>query len=136
MSDKGNPLENEHDETVVLDRTCTVCADELEITSFPDDSYEGGHYFGEMQVPTEDAEIVDERTEELEGVGEITVVEYSEYDSFEYWECDDCYLYADEEPQEADSATEGPPECQSPDCDKKSVSSSAWSYCTEHTREE
>lgn len=91
MSSDGNLPENAHDETVILDRACTVCGDELEITSYPDSTYEGGHYFGEMEIPTKDAEIVERREEEIEELGPITVVEYDEYESFEYWECDDCF---------------------------------------------
>lgn len=44
-----------------------------------------------MENRTDDAEVIDKRKCEIEGLGSIDVVEYSEYDSIEYWECDDCY---------------------------------------------
>ncbi|WP_187347782.1 hypothetical protein [Haloplanus rubicundus] len=65
------------------------CDQTIEITLYEDDTYEGGHYFGEFTVPDEDSEAEYEKTAEWEG---HDVVKWTgEEDSYEYWECDDCF---------------------------------------------
>ena len=52
-------------------------------------------YFGDIKKPTEDADLISkEESEVMEGA---FVVEYSEYDEIEYWECDECCPICSEE---------------------------------------
>ncbi|OGY25978.1 MAG: hypothetical protein A2Z24_02570 [Candidatus Woykebacteria bacterium RBG_16_44_10] len=48
----------------IIRRNCAVCGEKLVITTYPDRTYSGGHYFGKLSA------------------GKI---------KSEYWECDDCF---------------------------------------------
>ena len=74
-----------------IERTCVTCGEIITVSVEEDGSYSGGHYFGSMEVPTDDAEVVSRQPSDIEGFEGIEVVEYSEYEEFEYWECDNCY---------------------------------------------
>lgn len=72
-----------------IERTCTVCGSDIEIEVAEDGTYEGAHYFGTIEIPADEAEIIDRHESDvMEGV---EVIEYSEYDEIEYWECTNCH---------------------------------------------
>lgn len=48
----------------MINRKCLICGKEITVKVYPDGSYEGGHYFGDI---------------ELDGK------------KIEYWECGECY---------------------------------------------
>ena len=54
-------------ETHTIERDCTECGETIEITVYADDTYEGGHYFGEWTAPDEDSEGEYETAGEWEG---------------------------------------------------------------------
>lgn len=66
----------------VIERRCVVCGEPIEVIVYSDQSYSGGHFFGEIQM------IADE----------------------EYWECDECYkkdwCLDEETDKEVDSSTD------------------------------
>ena len=67
-----------------IERDCMECSKTIEITVYEDNTYEGGHYFGEFTVPDEDSDGEYEKTGEWEG---HDVVEWTgKEDSFECWE--------------------------------------------------
>lgn len=73
-----------------IERDCMECGETIQITVHEDDTYEGGHYFGELTVPDEDSEGEYEKTGEWEG---HDVVEWTgEEESYEYWECNNCNM--------------------------------------------
>jgi hypothetical protein len=72
-----------------IERDCVDCGEPIEITLYEDDTYEGGHYFGEFTVADEDSEGEYEKTGEYEGHDVVTWT--GDEVSYEYWECDDCY---------------------------------------------
>lgn len=76
--------------TKEIERSCATCGEDIDVTVFDSGDYGGGNYFGDIQVPADDSEIIDEYESEIAGFS-VTVVEHSDYDSFEYWECDECY---------------------------------------------
>lgn len=53
-----------------MKKTCAVCGKEIEVELLPGGVFEGGHFFGIVEVP-------------IEGTGEKKEVEY--------WECPECY---------------------------------------------
>ncbi|QGX94780.1 hypothetical protein EI982_08195 [Haloplanus rallus] len=72
-----------------IERDCIEYGKTIEITVYEDNTYEGGHYFGEFTVPDEDSDGEYEKTGEWEG---HDVVKWTgNEESFEYWECDDCF---------------------------------------------
>jgi hypothetical protein len=77
-----------------LERDCMECGKTIEITVYADDTYEGGHYFGEFTVSDEGSGGEYEKTGEWEG---HDVVKWTgDEESYEYWECDDCYCSSDQ----------------------------------------
>ena len=73
----------------IIERDCMECGKTIEITVYKNDTYEGGHYFGKFTVRDEDSGGEYQKTGEWE---EHDVVEWTEEeDSYEYWECDDCF---------------------------------------------
>jgi len=50
-----------------IERDCLDCGQTLEITVFEDETYEGGHYFGEFTVPDEESGGEYEKTGECHG---------------------------------------------------------------------
>ena len=72
-----------------MERDCMECGKTIEITVYKDDTYDVGHYFGVFTVPERDSDGEYEKTGEWEG---YEVVEWTgEEESYEYWECDDCF---------------------------------------------
>lgn len=78
-----------------IDRKCIVCGKELKIRLLDDSTYEGGHFFGRMELPVGDGEYKKMGKSDIFGK-EIDLVEWTgKKEEVEYWECDDCY-YEDE----------------------------------------
>jgi NADPH-dependent 2,4-dienoyl-CoA reductase/sulfur reductase-like enzyme len=78
------------EETRTIERDCTDCGKTIEVTVYEDDSYDGGQYFGEVSVPAEASDGEYEKTGEWKG---HDVVEWTgDEETFEYWECDDCFV--------------------------------------------
>lgn len=72
-----------------IERTCTVCGSDIEIAVAENGTYEGAHYLGTFDIPADDAEVVDRYESDV--IEDVEVVEHSEYDEIELWECDGCY---------------------------------------------
>jgi hypothetical protein len=71
-----------------IERDCTECGKIIEITVYEDDTYEGGHYFDEFTVSSEDSDREYKQTGEREG---HNVVKWTgDEEPYEDWECDDC----------------------------------------------
>lgn len=71
----------------LLERQCASCGKAILIEVEEDGSYEGGHYWGAMKIPTDEAEVVERETNDK---GQ-EVVRWSEYKEVEYWQCEDCH---------------------------------------------
>lgn len=72
-----------------IERDCMECSKTIDIRVYEDNTYEGGHYFGEFTDPDGDSDGKYEKTGEWEG---HDVVKWTgDEESFEYWECDDCF---------------------------------------------
>jgi len=67
-----------------ISRICLVCGKPLRINIFEDHTYEGGHYFGVMEIPKE---IVEGNPREHPNYAG----EENGYVKIEYWECSRCY---------------------------------------------
>jgi hypothetical protein len=63
LPDPGENADPKEDTAETLDRECVVCGTDLTIRVAADGTYEGGHYWSDLDVGNER----------------------------EYWECDDCY---------------------------------------------
>jgi len=76
------------DRSRTIERDCLGCGKQMWITVYEDDTYDGGHYFGEFSAPAEGSEREYEKTGEWEGYDVVTWT--GDQESIEYWECDDC----------------------------------------------
>ena len=77
----------------IIERICAVCGKKLNIISYENHSYEGGHYFGKIEIPVDwnSYKIIDDNYEIYPG-WKVPIFEWTcECAEEEYWECDDCY---------------------------------------------
>jgi hypothetical protein len=76
-----------------ITRKCVVCGKNFEITLLENSKYEGGHYFGKIEIPIGEGEHkVIGQSDILGKDKKVDVVEWTgESKEIEYWECDDCY---------------------------------------------
>ncbi len=74
-----------------LTKHCAVCGRKLEITIHPDSSYDGGHYFGKMNIPIGKGENVKIGEHKIGQLKYTVVKGTGKHKKVEYWECDDCY---------------------------------------------
>ena len=77
-----------------IERDYMECSKTIEITVYEDNTDEGGHYFGEFIVPDEDSDGEYEKIGEREG--HDVVKRTGDEESYEYWECDNCYCSLDQ----------------------------------------
>ena len=69
----------------------------MEIIIHTDLSYEGGHYFGKMDIPLDSSQyrIIGEDVDLFPGK-KIPIFEWTcECETMEYWECNNCYYKED-----------------------------------------
>lgn len=75
----------------LISKCCIVCGKKLKIEMDENRNIlSGGYYFGEVEIPARDAKVVKKWKDKIDEL-EVTVVEYSDYEKFEYWECEECY---------------------------------------------
>ena len=75
---------------MIIYRDCAVCGNAIEVRVYDDGSYEGGEYFGTMEVPVGNGEWNKVGTSEHFG-HKMKLVDWSgEYEEAEYWECELC----------------------------------------------
>jgi len=66
-------------------RKCVTCGKRLRIKVFKDKKYEGGVYFGKLEIPDYNSKC------KVVGKSKIgSLVDYERYKKVEYWECYDC----------------------------------------------
>lgn len=76
-------------ENRTIQRDCLVCGTTIEVTVTEDGTYDGGHYFGEVTVPVDGTDGEYEKIAERDG---HDVVQWTgKEETYEYWECEDCF---------------------------------------------
>lgn len=87
---------------VHITRKCAVCGKRIQITVHGNSTYEGGHFFGRVEVPSDPSqyEIVGEDHNIIPGKV-VPIFEWTgDCKAFEYWECDECYNEPDKNDEE------------------------------------
>jgi len=72
-------------------RKCNICGRRLNIILNRDKTYEGGHYFGKVDVNEGNGDYVKIRTSKFLGKKTNIVRWTGKTRKAEYWECDKCF---------------------------------------------
>jgi len=72
-------------------RKCSICSKRLNIRLKKDKSYEGGHYFGKININEGNGNYVKTKTQKFLG-RKINIVRWTgKTRKAEYWECERCF---------------------------------------------
>lgn len=91
------------EESVTISRECLEpagCGDHIEITLSEGGEYEGGMFFGEVELPADGATVVTERLVHDEWLGQKSEVEWSDTNVVEFWMHEECAKPDDYDPGE------------------------------------